>query len=108
MTLPELNLLVNGLRQKKKDALASTGGSYHVLLQFDSSGHMSWSDLPFLQAKNEREATTAREMLATTCRYTREFFDVTLKGLKSPLYKRNERLKYIELVKKYQKFKGDK
>lgn len=103
MTLSELNELVNRLRQNKKTALASTGGSYHVLLQFDSSSHMSFSDLPLLQAKNSIEAAAATRLLQVTCRYTREFFDKTLRNISAPLYDSGRRLNYIDLVQKYPK-----
>ena len=103
MTLSELNELVNRLRENKKTALASTGGSYHVLLHFDSSSHMSFSDLPLLQAKNDVEATAACRILQVTCRYTREFFDKTLRNISAPLYDSGKRLNYIDLVQKYPK-----
>lgn len=103
MTLSELNELVNRLRQSKKTALASTGGSYHVLLHFDSSSHMSFSDLPLLQAKNDVEAAAACQVLQVTCRYTREFFDKTLRNISAPLYDSNRRLNYIDLMQKYPK-----
>lgn len=103
MTLSELNELVNRLRQSKKTALASTGGSYHVLLHFESSSHMSFSDLPLLQAKNDAEAAVAYQVLQVTCRHTREFFDKTLRNISAPLYDSGRRLNYIDLVQKYPK-----
>ena len=107
MKLEELMALVNDLRSKKKAALASTGGSFHVLIHFDSSSHMSFSDLPLLQAKNNIEAATAGRVLQVVCRYTREFFDKTLRGIKSPLYDGRVKLNYIDLVQPYKK-KGNK
>jgi predicted dienelactone hydrolase len=103
MTLPELNALISRLRRDKQNALAATGGSYHVLLKFDSSSHMSFSDLPLLQAKNDLESAAARRVLQVTCRYTREFFDKTLRDAISTLYDSRRRLNYIDLVKKYPK-----
>jgi predicted dienelactone hydrolase len=103
MTLPELTALVNRLRHNKETALAATGGSYHVLLRFDSSSHMSFSDLPLLQAKNDVEAAAAYRVLQVTCRYTREFFDKTLRDIAAPLYDDGIRLNYIDLVQKYPK-----
>ena len=108
MTLPELNALVNRLRNDKKAALSATGGSYHVLLHFDSSSHMSFSDLPLLQAKNDVEAATAVRILQVTCRYTREFFDKTLRNSAAPLYDSDRRLDYIDLVQKYPKARSKK
>jgi hypothetical protein len=108
MTLSELNALVNRLRRDKETALAATGGSYHVLLHFDSSSHMSFSDLPLLQAKNGVELATSYRVLQVTCRYTREFFDKTLRGMASKLLNGNRRLNYIDLVKKYPKARNYK
>ena len=86
--------------QKQKDsALASTGGTYHVLLQFDSSNHMSFSDLPLLLAKNNSDAVIAARILQATCRYTREFFDITLRGMHSRLYDEGLKMQFIEEVK---------
>jgi predicted dienelactone hydrolase len=103
MKLSELNELVNRLRRSKQTALASTGGSYHVLLHFDSSSHMSFSDLPLLQAKDDIEAAAAYRILQVTCRYTREFFDKTLRNISAPLYDNGKKLDYIDLVRKYPK-----
>jgi hypothetical protein len=103
MSLPELTALVNRLRQDKKTALAATGGSYHVLLQFDSSNHMSFSDLPLLQAETDVKAVAAYRVLRVTCRYTREFFDKTLRKKAAPLYDGSRRLNYIDLVQHYPK-----
>jgi hypothetical protein len=101
MTLPELIDMVKRLRHKKEIALASTGGSYHVMLRFDSSSHMSFSDLPLLQAKNDVEAAAAYRILQVVCRYTREFFDKTLKQIPAPLFEGRLRLNYIDNVQKY-------
>lgn len=103
MSLEDLNELVTRLRHSKKAALAATGESYHVLLHFDSSTHMSFSDLPLLQAKNDIEAAMARRLLEVTCRYTREFFDKTLKKIAAPLYDGDIKLNYIDIVQKYPK-----
>ncbi len=106
MTLAELNALVTRFRNAKEAALAATGGSYKVLLRFDSSSHMSFSDLPLLQAKDRTEVAAAKRVLEVTCRYTREFFDMTLRRIQAPLYQTNKRLNYIDLVKRYPS-KGD-
>ncbi|KAA2239615.1 hypothetical protein F0L74_25830 [Chitinophaga agrisoli] len=103
MTLQGLIALVDSLRSKKAAALASTGGSFHVLLHFDSSSHMSFSDLPLLQAKSSVEEALAYRVLQVTCRYTREFFDKTLRGIAAPLYDGKRRLDYIDLVQEYPK-----
>ncbi|WP_158642704.1 alpha/beta hydrolase family protein [Chitinophaga japonensis] len=103
MTLTELNALVDSLRRNKEAALAATGGSFHVLLHFDSSSHMSFSDLPLLQAKNGVETAAAYRVLQVTCRYTREFFDKTLRGIAAPLFDGSRKLHYIDLVREYPK-----
>jgi hypothetical protein len=101
MTLVELNALVNRFRREKETALAATGGSEHVLLRFDSTNHMSFSDLPILQAKNDLQYKAAVDVLQVIRRYTREFFDVTLSGKRSTLYDGRARLKWIESVRRY-------
>ncbi len=103
MSLEDLTGLVNRLRHNKETALAATGESYHVLLHFDSSTHMSFSDLPLLQAKNDIETAIACRILEVTCRYTREFFDKTLRKIAAPLYDGSRKLNYIDLVQKYPK-----
>lgn len=103
LSLQELTSLVDRLRDQKKAALAATGGSFHVLLNFENSNHMSFSDLPLLQATNTRQTSHATELLRVTCRYTREFFDQTLRGTAAPLYESEKRLNYIDLVQSYPK-----
>lgn len=103
MTLAELNMLVDSLRNNKKCALAATGGSFHVLLRFDSTSHMSFSDLPLLQAESAAKAALALRVLQVTCRYTREFFDKTLRNAVSTLYDRRQASDYIDLVEYYPK-----
>lgn len=101
MSRKEVEDLVSQLRAGKEATLRATGGSYHVLLQFDSSTHMSFSDLPILDAKNNVQLASATRVLKVTCRYTNEFFDKTLRGMPAPLYEGNIKLPYIELVQKY-------
>ncbi|MDR6804590.1 hypothetical protein J2Y44_001633 [Dyadobacter sp. BE32] len=108
MTLVALNMLVDSLRDSKKRALAATGGSFHVLLRFDSTSHMSFSDLPLLQAESAAKAALAVQVLQTTCRYTREFFDKTLGNSASVLYDRHQASHYIDLVEYYPKKQGEK
>ena len=108
MSLQEVKDLVARLRKQKEDALKSTGESFHVLLKFDSSNHMSFSDLPLLNAKTEAELNLAYKLLQTTCNYTREFFDKTLRGVSAPLYDRPKKLNYIEVVEHYKNLRDRK
>ncbi|MBV9987660.1 MAG: hypothetical protein JO301_08270 [Chitinophagaceae bacterium] len=103
MSRQEVETLVARLRANRDAVLAATGGSYRVVLHFDSSTHMSFSDLPILQASTNAEAALASRVLQVTCRYTLEFFDKTLRGISAPLYEGKEQLNYIDLVRRYPK-----
>jgi dienelactone hydrolase len=98
MRLDELLLVVDSLRRMKTAALAATGGSFHLLLNFRSSTHMSFSDVPLLQADDDTQFADALRVLRVTCRYTREFFDKTLRGARAPLFELEEILPYIDLI----------
>ncbi len=101
MTLPELNALVSKLRNQKEVALKATASTYHVLLNFDSSNHMSFSDLPILQANNEIEYASTFRMLQVICSYTKDFFDKTLPGQKPKLLNSKKHPNNIEAVRIY-------
>jgi predicted dienelactone hydrolase len=98
MTLDSARALVARLRAQKVAALKATGGSFHVLLNFERSSHMSFSDVPALQAGSSPEASAALQLLRTTRRYTREFFVETLLGIPSPLYGNKEKLRDVDTV----------
>ena len=97
--------LVKRLRAGRDAALAATGGSYRVVLHFDSTTHMSFSDLPLLEAKDSLEAVACYRILQVTCSYTREFFDKTLRGIAAPLYEGAARTDNIDLVQQFPKAK---
>lgn len=101
MEFDQLLLFIDSLRRMKTAALASTGGSFHILLNFRSSTHMSFSDLPLLQAENETEAAHAFKLLRVTSRYTREFFDKTLRGIPAPLFEGKEMLPFIDRIEQF-------
>jgi hypothetical protein len=62
---------------------------------------MSFSDLPVLQAKDSTADTRARQALVLLNRYTREFFDKTLRGMKAPLLDGPPLSEFVEQVQKY-------
>jgi len=103
MSRQEVDSLVTRLRAGRDAALTATGGSYRVVLHFDSTTHMSFSDLPLLQAKDSIEAAACYGILQVTCRYTCAFFDKTLLGITVPLYDNTTRMRYIDLVQRYGK-----
>lgn len=86
MTLAQAEEIVARLKAYQQSALQNTGkGSYQVLIDNKQTTHMSFSDLPLLQASNLAEAGLAAQVLAVTRSYTLAFFDKTLKGARAPL-----------------------
>ena len=82
MTLSEVQDLVASLRAAQVRALQSTGGgSYRVLLKYDATTHMSFSDLPVLQAASPAEAMARTRVLETILDHDRAFFDKTLRSV---------------------------
>lgn len=82
MTLSEVKELVASLRAAQERALRSTGGgSYRVSLNYDATTHMSFSDLPVLQAVSSDEAEAHTRVLETILDYDRAFFDKTLRSV---------------------------
>src|SRR2546422_4025770 len=57
LTRPQADSLIGQLRARRDSTLAKTGGgSYRVVLNFAATHHMSFSDLPMLQAGDNDEA----------------------------------------------------
>jgi hypothetical protein len=82
MTLSEVQDLVASLRAAQVRALQSTGGgSYRVLLKYDATTHMSFSDLPVLQAVSPAEAEARTRVLETILDYDRAFLDKILRSV---------------------------
>lgn len=62
---------------------------------------MSFSDLLLLQAETNSEAESCKQILGVINRYTREFFDKVLLGIKAPLFEGTTKLDFIDSVKYY-------
>jgi hypothetical protein len=82
MTLSEVQDLVARLRAAQERTLRSTGGgSYRVFLNYDATTHISFSDLPVLQAVSPAETEARTRVLETILDYDRAFFDKTLRSV---------------------------
>ena len=86
LTLAQAEEILARLNAYQKSTLQNTGsGSYHVLIDNKRTTHMSFSDLPLLQASDIAQAEMSAQVLAVVRSYTLAFFDKTLKGTRSPL-----------------------
>ncbi len=102
MTLSEVQELVASLRAVQERALQSTGGeSYRVFLNYDATTHMSFSDLPVLQAVSPAEAMTRTRVLETILDYDRAFLDKTLRTLTKTELDDPEPREFIDSVQKF-------
>jgi predicted dienelactone hydrolase len=101
-TREQVELQVAQLRARRDSTLAQTGGgAYRVVLNFKSTDHMSFSDLPVLNARDSAEAATRTRVLRTTSNYTLAFFDKTLRGMKEPLLDGSTTGEFVDLVQKF-------
>ena len=100
-TRAEADALVSDLRAKRDAAMAATGGGYRVALHFESTNHMSFSDLMMLQAPNSTELGLSTRVFQVTSRYTRAFFDKTLRGMKAPLLDGGSKSEFVDSVRRY-------
>jgi predicted dienelactone hydrolase len=79
MTRPQVEALIARLKAAQEAALSSTGGgSYKVLMKYGLASHMSFSDLPVLEARDNAEADRQSRLLNVIRIYTRTFFDEEL------------------------------
>lgn len=102
LTRPELEAMVARLRADRDAALAATGGSYRVVLDFPTTNHMSFSDVLMLQARDAAEASQRTRVFKVTSAYTRAFFDKCLRNLKAPLLDNGEApSEFIDRVQHY-------
>ncbi len=102
LTLAQVKVLVDQLQARREAAMAATGGgSYRVVLNRAATDHMSFSDLPMLQAQDNAEADRRTRVFAVTSNYIRAFFDDTLRGIKTPLLNNETVPEFVDFVKKY-------
>jgi hypothetical protein len=105
LTRQEVFDLVKKLNARRDSALSATGGSIRIVLTFENTSHMSFSDIPLLQAGTNSETESCVQILGVINRYTREFFDKVLLGKKAPLYESTTKLDFIDSVKYYSPWK---
>jgi pimeloyl-ACP methyl ester carboxylesterase len=102
MTLSEVQDLVARLRAAQERALQSIGGgSYRVFLNYDATTHMSFSDLPVLQATNPAEAEARTRVLETILDYDRAFFDKTLRSVTKTELDDPQSREFVDSVQKF-------
>jgi predicted dienelactone hydrolase len=102
MTRSEVQDLVARLRAAQERALRSTGGGgYRVLLDYDATTHMSFSDLPVLQAANPAEAEARTRVLETILDYDRAFFYKTLRSVTKTELNDPQPREFVDSVQKF-------
>lgn len=86
MTLAQAQAFAANLQAAQENALRHTGGgSYRVFLHREGTTHMSFSDLPVLQATSPMEVEARTKTLEVILEYDRSFFDKYLRGHPAPL-----------------------
>ena len=86
MTRSQAVAIAARLDARQDAALRNTGkGSYRVTLQSTGTTHADFGDLPLLQSRDAADAEPRARLLGVITRYTRAFFDKTLKGSRVPL-----------------------
>jgi hypothetical protein len=102
MTLSEVQDLVATLRAAQEHALRSIGwGSYRVFLNYGATTHMSFSDLPVLQAVSPAEAEARTRVLETILDYDRAFFDKTLRSVTKTELDDPQPSEFVDSVQKF-------
>ena len=102
LTRPQADQLIARLRHDMDATLRSTAqGSYRVVLETAPTTHEDFTDLPFLGAPTASEADTRARILAVVRRWTRAFFDQTLRGQKQPMLATKSPHEFIETVQRF-------
>jgi predicted dienelactone hydrolase len=100
LTRAQSDARVSQNRARLSSALARTGGAYRVVLNFAATTHMSFSDLPVLEARDSAEAARQARVLNVLNTYTRAFFDKTLRGMKAPLLDDARAGEFVDVVQR--------
>lgn len=102
VTLAQLEEIVARLKAYQQSTLLNTGaGSYHVLIDNKQTTHMSFSDLPLLQASDLAEAGIAVQVLAVVRSYTLAFFDKILKDTSTPLLEGSAPVAFVDGIRHF-------
>ncbi len=103
MTRPQAEALIARLKAAQEAALSSTGGGgYKVLLKYGLTSHMSFSDLPVLEASDETEADRQSRLLNVIRLYTRIFFDEEFGQAKRGALKDLPPSEFVETVRYFE------
>jgi hypothetical protein len=102
LTLAQAEEIVARLKAYEQSTLQNTGkGSYQVLIDTKRTTHMSFSDLPLLQASGLAEAGIAAQVSAVVRSYTLAFFDKTLKGTRAPLLEGAGPVAFVDGIRQF-------
>jgi hypothetical protein len=86
LTRSELAELLAALRRRQDLSLRRTGrGGYRITLSAAATTHADFGDGPLLRASSAEDAAARQRVVRTVTRYTRAFFDRTLRGSEAPL-----------------------
>ncbi|MBV9769017.1 MAG: hypothetical protein JOZ32_05555 [Bryobacterales bacterium] len=101
VTRDRLTEIAAALMAYRDRVLRSTGTTYHVILQSNTTTHMDFSDFPILSAGNTIEADTHMRIMAVVRDYTRAFFDRYLKEARSPLLDGKASSLFVEGIERF-------
>lgn len=101
VTRTRLDEILSTLRAYQNRALRSTGTTYHVILQQNTTAHMDFSDLPILAAGNVSEANMKTQIMTVVRAYTRAFFDRYLMRAKAPLLDEKAMSQFVYSVQRF-------
>ena len=109
MTLAQAQAFVAKWQAIQERALESTGGgSYRVILNNHATTHMSFSDLPMLQASNQTEAEFRAKVLRLILDYNRSFFDKYLRGRAAPLLDEPTHSEFVDSIQRFPSGRRDR
>ncbi len=102
LTRGRVSELLERLHSRRDRTLRRAGkGTVLVVLQNTGSSHMDFSDLPILGAASAAEREMKERVLSSVRSYTRAFFDLHLKGIKSPLLEAGKRDQPVDSVVRF-------
>ena len=109
LTRARITELRKRLDSRRDREFQATGkGTVRVALQRAETSHMDFSDIQILGASNRAEREMRERFLSVVKSYTRAFFDLHLKGIRSPLLVAGKRDQLVEAVQTYRPTKRGK